>query len=98
MKGGISPACLSPAKLFPLFPLSHPFTHRAALFVSVWHGVGQAACPEGQPCCAQTHFQPAHAPIPVTAILTTTGKAFAKPDRFPGLGWARRVGNDVFKL
>lgn len=75
MNGGISPACLSPAKLFPrFFPSSHPFTHRAALFVSVWHGVGQVAGPEGQPCCSQTHLQPPHAPVQVTALLTTKRK------------------------
>lgn len=74
MKEAVSPACLSPAKLFPLFPPSFcsPFTHRAALFVSAWHAVGPAIRSEGQPRCSQTRLQPPHATFQVAAILITT--------------------------
>jgi len=72
-----SPLPVCPQQSYFLFlppSSSSPFTHRATLFVSVWHAAGQVVHPEGQPHCSQGRFQPPRAPFQVTAALITTAK------------------------
>lgn len=107
MKGGISPACLSvPSKAIPSFSSLLTPSHTEQLYLSLcgmeWD---RQLAQRDSPAAPKHTFS---VPMPPSKLQPSwlqlgntpwmTGKAFAKPDRFPGLGWGGRVVQWCFKL